>query len=62
MEVVHPDLQVEKSFDPEEAIKCLAWIREVTGERIAVEDLDDSRHRVAEFFYKTLKDGFLLTK
>uniref|UniRef100_A0A0B7B4M2 Transgelin n=1 Tax=Arion vulgaris TaxID=1028688 RepID=A0A0B7B4M2_9EUPU len=55
-------IKVEKSFDPEEAVKCLVWIREVTGENIPVEDVIDSKHKVVEFFYKSLKDGFLLTK
>ncbi|BFZ10271.1 hypothetical protein BsWGS_13310 [Bradybaena similaris] len=55
-------IKVEKSFDPEEAVKCLVWIREVTGEPIPVEEVIDSKHKVAEFFYKTLKDGMLLTR
>ncbi|CAG5121914.1 unnamed protein product, partial [Candidula unifasciata] len=54
-------IKVEKSFDPEEALKCLVWIREVTGENIPVEEVIDSKQQVAEFFYKTLKDGVLLT-
>ncbi|XP_012941147.1 transgelin-2, partial [Aplysia californica] len=52
--------KVESSFDPEEATKCLAWIREVTGEPIPVESVVDNKHKVSEFFYRTLKDGLLL--
>ncbi|KAH9489652.1 hypothetical protein Btru_045578 [Bulinus truncatus] len=55
-------IKVENSFDPEEAMKCLAWIREVTGENIPLESVMDNKHKVSEFFYKTLKDGFLLCK
>ncbi|CAL1533639.1 unnamed protein product [Lymnaea stagnalis] len=55
-------IKVENSFDPEEALKCLAWIREVTGEPIPLESVLDNKHKVSEFFYKTLKDGLLLVK
>ncbi|KAK6985577.1 myophilin-like isoform X2 [Biomphalaria glabrata] len=55
-------IKVENSFDSEEALKCLAWIREVTGEPINLESVLDNKHKVSEFFYRTLKDGILLCK
>ncbi|XP_059165482.1 myophilin-like isoform X1 [Physella acuta] len=55
-------IKVENSFDSEEALKCLAWIREVTGDNIPLETVMDNKHKVSEFFYRTLKDGLLLCK
>ncbi|XP_013070230.2 myophilin-like isoform X2 [Biomphalaria glabrata] len=55
-------IKVENSFDSEEALKCLAWIREITGEPINLESVLDNKHKVSEFFYRTLKDGILLCK
>ncbi|GFR97657.1 transgelin [Elysia marginata] len=54
--------KVDNAFDTEEAVKCLVWIREVTGEDIPVETVMDDKQSVQDFFYATLKDGFLLCK
>jgi len=55
--------KVEAGFDCEEALKCLAWIREVTGDTIPMEEVDSSvKHKVSDFFWKTLKSGMLLCK
>ncbi|KAK3734913.1 hypothetical protein RRG08_038938 [Elysia crispata] len=55
-------MKVDNAFDPEEAAKCLVWIRQVTGEDIPVESVMDDRQQILDFFYETLKDGFLLCK
>jgi len=52
--------KLESSFDAEEALKCLAWVREVTGADIQLEAAAGTKHKVAEFFYVTLKSGVLL--
>ncbi|GFO13790.1 transgelin [Plakobranchus ocellatus] len=54
--------KVDNAFDADEATKCLVWIREITGEDIPVESVMGDKQKVSEFFYETLKDGFLLCR
>ena len=52
-------VQLEASFDAEDAKKVLVWIQMATRANFAIEDGAD-RYRMMENFYKTLKDGRLL--
>lgn len=51
--------KVDSSFDPEDAKKCLYWIKAVTGQQFPIDD-NNERYKVMENFYKVLKDGNLL--
>lgn len=52
-------LKVDASFDPEDAMKVLNWISQVTGKDIPFRSSTD-RTEFMESFHSVLKDGLLL--
>lgn len=53
--------KINKSFDVEEAKKCLLWIASISGQQIELNGIED-REKMMENFHSVLKDGMVLCK
>ncbi|XP_063404141.1 myophilin-like [Mytilus trossulus] len=53
--------KINRSFDIDEAKKCLKWICSTSGETIEINGIEE-RDKMMTFFHTTLKDGMVLCR
>ncbi|ESO87025.1 hypothetical protein LOTGIDRAFT_229230 [Lottia gigantea] len=54
--------KIDGQFSPSDAVRCLEWIKQESGENFEIEENTEEKLKVIDNFYEILKDGMILCK